>query len=413
MVLILLGLCLLGGVITGAQIYYRLSYFWIFFYFGNYLWARFSVWNIEISRNTRTYRAQLGQVFEEKFEVYNRTRLGRLWLEVRDDSIIPGSRSSQVFTMIGGNEIRTYIARTRLIQRGVYLLGPTVLSSGDLFGMFPQEVSYPSQESLLVYPMLVDIRGVPNPLGFISGGDALRRRTPQITPNASGVRDYAPGDSLNRIHWKTTARKNQLMVKEFELDPLADVWIFLDAERRVQSGLRWTPPQQTRMIWRSENEIELPPTTEEYGASIAGSLARFFLRNKRSVGLVSHCENPILLPADRGGRQLIKILEALALWKADGTLPLMGVIEAQAKHLPRGSTICLITPSVEDAVALAGSYLARRGMRPIVVLLSADSFGGRVGSAALVERVKAVNLPVRRISNGDNLGVALSDWIAG
>jgi uncharacterized protein (DUF58 family) len=62
----------------------------------------------------------------------------------------------------------------------------------------------------------------------VTGGDALRRRTHYITTNASGVRDYAPGDPFNRIHWKSTARKDRLIVKEFELDPLADVWLILD-----------------------------------------------------------------------------------------------------------------------------------------------------------------------------------------
>jgi hypothetical protein len=55
--------------------------------------------------------------------------------------------------------------------------------------------------------------------GLLSGGEALRRRTHYVTTNASGVRDYAPGDSFSRIHWRSTARRNRLIVKEFELDP--------------------------------------------------------------------------------------------------------------------------------------------------------------------------------------------------
>jgi uncharacterized protein (DUF58 family) len=52
----------------------------------------------------------------------------------------------------------------------------------------------------------------------------------------ASVRDYAPGDSFNRIHWPSTARTGQLIVKEFELDPMADIWLFLDLEKRVQVG---------------------------------------------------------------------------------------------------------------------------------------------------------------------------------
>jgi uncharacterized protein (DUF58 family) len=67
--------------------------------------------------------------------------------------------------------------------------------------------------------MMFNIHSFPLPSGLLSGGEALRRRTHQITPNAAGVRDYAPGDPLNRIHWISTARRRRLMVKEFELDP--------------------------------------------------------------------------------------------------------------------------------------------------------------------------------------------------
>jgi uncharacterized protein (DUF58 family) len=42
------------------------------------------------------------------------------------------------------------------------------------------------------------------------------------------VRDYEPGDSFSRIHWRSTARRDRLVVKEFELDPLADIWIVPD-----------------------------------------------------------------------------------------------------------------------------------------------------------------------------------------
>ena len=38
---------------------------------------------------------------------------------------------------------------------------------------------------------------------------------------------------MRRIHWPTTARRGQLIVKEFEQDPQAEVWIFLDAQQRV------------------------------------------------------------------------------------------------------------------------------------------------------------------------------------
>lgn len=232
-VLILLLLSLIAGVATGGRIYYRLSYLWALLLISGWLWSLLSLRGLILKRSARTLRAQVGQVFEERFEVQNDSRLPHLWIEVRDESTLPGSKGSRVLTLIAGRQGRSYLARTRLIQRGVFPLGPTELRSGDLFGLFPVKQSLAVQDSLLVYPMMVELSNFPNPPGLLPGGEALRRRTQQVTPNAAGVREYAPGDPLNRIHWLSTARRDRLIVKEFELDPLADVWIILDGKSVV------------------------------------------------------------------------------------------------------------------------------------------------------------------------------------
>jgi uncharacterized protein (DUF58 family) len=353
-------------------------------------------------------------VFEERFDVQNESRIPRLWVEIRDDSTLPGSRGSRVLTGIRGKERRSYLVRTWLVQRGVFTLGPTALASGDIFGLSPVNRSVPAQDSLLVFPPMVNVNAFPNPPGLLPGGDALRLRTHQVTPNAAGVREYAPGDALNRIHWMSTARRDQFMVKEFELDPLADVWIFLDAEQAVQATLPHSLPSlNVDDLWQHASKIPLPPSTEEYSVSIAASLARYFLRRGRAVGLASAGQHLTLLPPDRSGRQLGKILEALALSRAVGVLPLRGLVTTQARHLPRGSTVILITPSVNDEVVLMVDFIARSGLRPIAVLLDAASFGGPPGSDAILGKIKTLGVPVRCVVNGDNLEQALSAEMPG
>src|SRR5690606_31015882 len=81
--------------------------------------------------------------------------------------------------------------------------------------------------------------------GLLSGGEAQRQRSHNVTTNAAGVRDYAYGDSFNRIHWRSTARKDKLVVKEFEIDPLVDIWIFPDFSAGALTeaeGLQRTEP---------------------------------------------------------------------------------------------------------------------------------------------------------------------------
>ena len=412
-VLILLAVSLVAGAITGASLYYRLSYLWGGLLLISFGMSRLSLRGVQVKRTARSLRSQVGQIFEERFELQNPGRWLRLWIEVRDLSTLPGSRGSHVLTLVGGRESRTYLSRTRLVERGVFPLGPTELISGDLFGLFPARHAITVQDSVLVYPIMVDVQSFPNPPGLLPGGEALRRRTPQITSNAAGVREYAPGDPLNRIHWVSTARRDRLMVKEFELDPLAEVWLFLDAARSVQAARPYQWPEfDPRDFWRKKFQLQMPPSTLEYGVTIAASLARYYLQRGRSVGLVSAGQSLQVLPSDRGGRQLSKVLEALALLQAEGSLPLQGLVEAQARHLPRGSTVILITPSASDAVYQVADLIMRRGLRPVAVLLDAATFGGYFSAEVVENQLKALRVPCCRIVEGADLSAVLSTTIS-
>lgn len=410
-VLILFALSMFGGIVTGSQFYYRIGYFWALLFLGSWLWSVVVLREIHLHRKQRALRAQVGQIFEERFEVDNPNWTPRFLVTVRDESPLPGSQGSRVFPVIEGRLGRSYLVRTQLVKRGIFPMGPTVLESGDPFGLFPVERRFEAEESLMVYPMMIDLRSFPTPPGIMPGGEALRRRTMQVTPNAAGVRDYAPGDPLNRIHWLSTARRGRLIAKEFELDPQADVWIFFDAEKANQAYMKvktsGDESEDPKALWKLPDKISLPPSTEEYGVCIAASLCRYYLRQGRSVGFASAGQSVTVIPPDRGGRQLGKILESLALIRAEGRLPLPGLIKAQAQHLSRGTTVVLVTASVDQEIALAVDLLIRRGLRPIVVLMDAASFGGISGTDILESMLALMNVVVCRVRNGDNLEVAL------
>ena len=83
----------------------------------------------------------------------------------------------------------------------------------------------------------------------------------EVTPQAAGVRDYAPGDALRRIHWPTSARRDRLMTKEFDQDPQADVWIFLDAyapvHYRVPEEDDVASAQRVDQLWLWQRQVEV------------------------------------------------------------------------------------------------------------------------------------------------------------
>jgi uncharacterized protein (DUF58 family) len=286
------------------------------------------------------------------------------------------------------------------------MLGPLRIVAGDPFGLFEMERKISATSRLVVYPATIPIPDFALPTGLLPGGDALRRRTHFITTNASGVREYVPGDSINRIHWRSTARRDRLMVKEFELDPLADIWLMMDGDRTVHVGdYEPSDAEAEKMPW--ESHVTLPPVTEEYVVTIAASLAQFFLERDRSVGLATNGQTDEVIQVDRGPRQLTKILETLAVVRAGGGMPFEQLLTIEGDHLPRGATVIAITPSTREGWLGAAQRLVRRGLRVIAVLVDPETFGGRPGMRVIASRLAMTGIPAYVVKKDDDLTAAL------
>ncbi len=238
----------------------------------------------------------------------------------------------------------------------------------------------------------------------------IRTKTADVTPHAAGVREYVPGDPMKRIHWPSTAKRGRFMVKKFEQDPQADIWLFVDAQRGAHvSKVEQPPAALDEKFLLRRPKVNLPCDTFEYAMSAAGSLAQHFLRSRRSVGLACSAARFTVLSSERGERQVGRTMETLAFLQPDGDIPVLGLVTMQAKLLPLGTGVILITPSARPELLLAAEDLLRRHLRPVVVLLKADTFGGatpdlEVVSAALL----AMNVPVCPLGFGDNLTTQLS-----
>ncbi|HEX6034706.1 MAG TPA: DUF58 domain-containing protein, partial [Anaerolineales bacterium] len=233
LVLIMLIVGGVGTAVTGRVVYVRLLYLSGLLIALAWLATAVSLRGIKVERQARSLRAGVGDIFEEHFEISNLSYLPKLWIEVVNESSIPFATGSRVLTFLRGKQKRIYTARTWLTSRGGFVLGPTRITSGDPFGIFRISRSYPATSSLVVLPMLFPVSQFVSPPGLLPGGKAIRRKSIDITPHAAGVREYVPGDPMKRIHWPTSIRREQLMVKEFEQDPQAEVWLFLDTHKNA------------------------------------------------------------------------------------------------------------------------------------------------------------------------------------
>ncbi len=401
-------LSVMGLAVSGEPVYARLALLWLLLLVSSWLIARLSLRGVQLHRSERTARAHVGDVFWENFVVQNQGRFPVLWVEVCDHAPLVGRNASRVLTWIGAREQRSFLARSRLTRRGSYPLGPTELIAGDPFGLFEARKYLPPTTELLVYPPLVEIQNFPGPQGALPGGDALQRLAVQITPNAAGVREYVPGDTLNRIHWPSSARRGRLMVKEFELDPLAEVWLCVDASADTHCVQSPAMSEQKWLFSKVSLNASLPPDTMEYAVCIAASLGQYFLRRGRAMGLISNGRRFKNLPPDRSGRQMIKVLETLAMLQADGEESFAAMVAAQARLWLPGTVVVLIVPDTCPGLAGCVDLLARLNLYPVVVSLAVSTFEGAQKGEAPALAICTPGVPVYRIACGDDLSIALS-----
>ena len=119
-----------------------------------------------------------------------------------------------------------------------------------------------------------------------------------------------------------------------------------------------------------------------------------------------------VLPASHVLTNLNKILESLAVVQAEGEMPLEGIVEVQARHLPRGSTAVIISPSTSDSVFRTADVLLRRGLRPVAVLIDGSTFGGDDNPDELISSLEFLGVPVCRVAFNDDLSKVLSNAVS-
>ncbi len=415
-VFLLAVLALIGGLVTGRSLFYNLTYLLGLLLIISFLWAWVNINGVHLSRATRVRRTQVGRPLEERFTVRNTSIVPKLWLEVRDHSDVPGHQTSYVVNNLRSKQAFTWRTTTICRERGRYQLGPITMRTSDPFGLFTMEKALTPTSHVVIYPLTYDIQQFALPVGILPGGDALRRRTHYITTNASGVRDYAPGDSFSRIHWPSTARRDRMIVKEFELDPLADIWIVPDMAtfgHIESSGLQKDQHQAASFEnlpeWmRAETQFSLPDTTEEYTVAAAASIAQYFIRNDRAVGMLAYGQSNELVQPDRGERQFIRILETLAVLRAQGHVPIDDMLHAESHLFPRGTTVIVVTPTNQEKWATSARQLVRKGLRVVTILVDPQSFGARRSNASLETMLHGNGMAAYRICCGDDITAVLS-----
>ena len=338
----------------------------------SFMWVWSLSRHLRLTREMRFGWAQVGDRLVERFTLSNAGWAAAVWAEIDDASTLPDYQVSRGTGVPGRDSIRWH-TEAICLRRGLFSLGPTSLRTGDPFGIFSVTLDFPASMPLLVLPPIVPLPSIEVSPGGRSGSSRPRANAVDRTVSAASVREYASGDSKRWIHWKTTARLDDLYVRMFDGTPAGDWWIILDMNSSVQVGTG-------------------DEATDEHAIVLTASLADRGIRMQRSVGLVAQGEDLVWMPPAEGDGQRWEILRSLALVNR-GTRPLSEVLSRVSPSIERSASLIIVTPSIDTSWIHSLIGFIRRGIVPTILLLDPISFGS-VGNIDIVNAVL------------DNLGVS-------
>jgi uncharacterized protein (DUF58 family) len=345
---------LIAAFSTGLEFLFFLVYLSIIVIGGSYVVTRLGLSDLEAGYAVSQLNGHVGDRIRVTYTLRNTSRVPKPWLEVHNPTTLPGGLPGRAIPL-GPRAERSWLVRAPLIRRGHFRIEPLQIRTGDPFGFFEASASVGQGVTVVVYPRIEPIPLWRLPAANVEGSQSAPERTLQTTPLATTVRPWAPGDSFNRIHWRATARHGEIQVKEFELEQTADAWIILDLDRAPQAG-------------RGDE------STVEAAVRVAAAIADKAILENRAVGLTVNAHRMGVLPADRGSRQHLKIMQLLAAVDGDGSTPLVETLVTTASRLRRGMTAIVVTPSLDPTWIRPIAALRGRGIATVVVAVDAAAF---------------------------------------
>jgi uncharacterized protein (DUF58 family) len=272
----------------------------------------------------------------------------------------------------GGYELRA-------VPRGRYAFEPVRLTIEDPFGLARAVVVQGERQALVVYPRLVALDRL-----FSEGGANAQDGRRLLLRRPTGyelhsVRDYVEGESLRMVHWRSTARRGHLMVRELEDAPRDEVAVLLDGDERAMSGEGF-----------------------EIAVRAAGSILQAHLRRGRRCALVVNSaareSQPVTSETDWR-----RALETLAAAQADARTPAFALLQAEGGAAARSLELVVVTSRVDVPLAdrLVQRALSRRGASLVYVQTTPEP-------EPQLLRLQAVGIPIAVVRAGDDLAAALA-----
>ncbi len=390
--LVILAVALAGGSILMS----RLFFLSVLVLLISYLWTLVSIRGFRGHVKTSVEHLQAGQWFEEEVTVVNRSRIPKLFVKVKENTDLPGYSNISAFNLPPGGS-HSWQSKVYCQRRGRYRLGSLTATVTDPFGFFSLHRNLGEPQSILIYPATPKLPSF-RPLSSDEPefGSNHYWSISEAGSDASHIREYTSSDSLNRIHWFSTAHTGKLMVKVFDPNrskfASKNIWIIPDMHQACHLG----------------NDDE---ATEEYCITIAASLTKKYIDDGKQVGLIASGDQHYLFSPKTGNQHYWNMLEALALMKATGEVPVDQLISQEKERFGINSAVVVITPSAGERITASLRHLKSRGVRVVAILLDSVSFDGTVSAVDTASSLISSGVQVYVIRRGEELARALDSRV--
>jgi uncharacterized protein (DUF58 family) len=194
-------------------------------------------YRLSCTRSVTPPRLPAGQTASLTIKMSNVSKL-RTGLLLAEDTVpyALGSRPRFIFEGIGGGGSRSFTYQLGSDTRGRYTVGPLRVRVADSFGLVSITRAFSSTSTLTVTPRIVSLTRPPVGGTWLGDSEQGRRSIAASGEDDVAPRDYRMGDSLRRVHWRSTARRGELMVRREEQFWRNTATLFLDTRRAAYSA---------------------------------------------------------------------------------------------------------------------------------------------------------------------------------
>ncbi|MGH9208536.1 MAG: DUF58 domain-containing protein, partial [Acidimicrobiales bacterium] len=254
-------------------------------------------------------------------------------------------------------------------RRGVHTIGPLQVELRDPFGLASRSATTAASHSLVVYPNIDEIPALPGALGGDpSTGPDHPSYLGRLGENHSALRTYEDGDDLRRVHWPSTARTGQLMIRQEEMPWDGRTTVLLDVRRPVHDE-----------------------ATLERAVGAAASITAASLRQHNSVRLVTTDAVDTGFGISAGHRRVILERLAQARWSSTGSL-----VTALSGVGARSATGALVVVTTSGVVGVdLNRITALSDTFPVLVIVTIEKASAR-RAPHLPGHITSIQVPERQ-----------------